>query len=192
MALEELKESALPEEQTAAEKPLSPEETTRRLKRKEEADAVSQLLKEAFGTTGLEEARTQPAEQETAEETEEVLATYDGRRHGYALEPGAEDISPVHRREPYLYKVFERFGAAFTHVGIPPAMLPVYALIVLMLTFFGLSAPIILGALAVMILFTALGLTPLDVLGIMSFLAVSMEMTDLYRQWGRLGVLLGF
>jgi hypothetical protein len=192
MALEELKEPAPPEEQTVAEKPLSPEETERRLKRKEEADAVSQLLKEAFGTTGLEEARTQPAAQETQEETEEVLATYDGRRHGYALEPSAEDLSSVHRREPYLREVLEHLGTALTRVGIPPAMLPVYALIALMLMFFGMPAPIVLGSLAIMILFTALGLTPLDVLGIMSFLIVSMEMTDLYRQWGRLGVLLGF
>jgi len=192
MAQEEVKETIPAEEQAPAEKPLSPEETERRLKRKEEADAVSQLLKEAFGTTTLEEARPQPEQEAPEEETEEVLATYDGRHHDYTMETGAEDLFPARSERRYLHEVHERFAAQLTRVGIPPAMVPVYALIVLVLMLFGTSPPVVLGSLATMILFTALGLRPLDVLGIMCLLIVSMEMADLYRQWGRLGVLLGF
>ncbi|MBN1809952.1 MAG: hypothetical protein JW909_12865 [Planctomycetes bacterium] len=177
------------------EKEISSQEVQRRRQRKQEVDAVADLLTEAFGASVLEDRaeETVPAEDETGDMTmaEILRSRLPGRKHVWDMASLEEEFGEGKAARHRLLEALKRVSEALKRVGIPPAMLGVYALVTGMVMIFGAPALFWVAALGMMVFFTMLKMSPLDVLGVMSLLVFTMEAADIVRQWGRISALLG-
>jgi len=168
---------------------VSPEEEARRTKRKEEADAVADLLKEAFGSTAVAEAKKPPPKPEEISVAQALKVQEE--QHLWASGLFEKEALETPADEHLLRKLLQNAGGMLEKIGVSPTVLPVYLSITLLLIIFQVQSPIWLGALGIMVLFSAFGVRPINLLGIMSILVFTMEIADVFRQWSRIRVILG-
>lgn len=157
----------------AAEQPAAGK-TERVAQRMEEADEVSALLTEAFGSDALEK-----------EKEEGQQAAYEG---GPSPGRGPAGLSPAvqPRRLTHPLHAYSALYNALKPLHLTPEILLAFVVILSGLWLLSFPWRLLLGAAGVLMLLTAMGLKALDLLAVAGILLLSWEVADIARQWDRL------
>lgn len=151
-------------------------------KRRQEADEVAALLRDAFGddeaVSVLDEPIGAPAEADGGGEL--------GRRGPTGAVIELEEPPPPSRYQ----RAYAALYRTLAFSGLAPEVVLVILLFVLTLWLFGFPSVLILGAAAVLILLDTIGVNALNLLAIGGLFLITWELADLARQWPRIAAFL--